>query len=384
MHCKGGACMPKKLISTVLAAATLFLAAAVIPCAQVAAAPETSVRVAAKAAIVLEARTGQVLYEQNADEPLGIASTTKIMTCLLALELADVDGLVTVTSESVGVEGSSLYLKAGEQMSLRELLYGLMLESGNDAAVAVAIHCSGSVEAFVEKMNEKAVELGCKNTCFKNPNGLTQTGHHSSARDMAVIMAAAMKNETFRQITATRSISFETRSFKNHNKLLWSCEGCVGGKTGYTKSSGRTLVTCAERAGLRLVCVTLNDGSDWEDHAALYEELFAKWTVLEAARPGTNVGSVPVITGESQEVAVTPEKGLDVLVEKGKTPLVTVELPRFVYAEVQEGARAGTLRVYDGERELGSVALVYAGTVEKDAEQKLGLWGRMKRLFGLG
>lgn len=375
--------MPKKLITTILAAATLFLAAATVPCARVAAAPEGSAKVAAKAAIVLEARTGQVLYEQNADEPLGIASTTKIMTCLLALELAEVDGLVTVTPESVGVEGSSLYLKAGEQMSLRELLYGLMLESGNDAAVAVAIHCSGSVEAFVEKMNEKAAELGCKNTCFKNPNGLTQTGHHSSARDMAVIMAAAMENETFRQITATRSISFETRSFKNHNKLLWSCEGCIGGKTGYTKNSGRTLVTCAERDGLRLVCVTLNDGSDWDDHAALYEELFAKWTVLEAARPGTNVGSVPVIAGESQEVTVTPEKGLDVLVEKGKTPLVTVELPRFVYAEVREGARAGTLRVYDGEQELGSVVLVYSGTVEKDAEQKLNLWERMKRRLGL-
>ncbi len=336
----------------------------------------------ARASIVLEAATGQVFFEENADEPLGMASTTKIMTALVALENAEIDGLVTVPESCVGIEGSSLYLKAGEQLSLRELLYGLMLESGNDAAEVIAVHVAGSRESFVDMMNRRALSLGCTHTHFDNPSGLTSSEHYASARDMAIIMAAAMENPIFEQITATRSITFQSRSFTNHNKLLWSCEGCIGGKTGYTKSSGRTLVTCVEREGMRLICVTLDDRSDWEDHVALYEELFSKWQVLDICHAGVNIGTVPVIAGVQEEVSVMPECDLRVVIERGKVPAVCVELPYFVYAEVQADSEIGVLRVLDGEQELASTGLVCSMTVPQDKNQKLTLLERLQRRLG--
>lgn len=254
------------VIRTACRALTLlfFLTLFPIPTAQ-------AVSTSATAAFLLDASTGQVLYEKNADKKMLIASTTKIMTALVALRDGVLTDTVTVSRNAANTEGSSMYLKAGETLSLEALLYGLMLSSGNDAAVAIAEHVAGSVPAFAERMNALAQAIGMSNSSFANPHGLNHPDHYSTARDMATLANVAMNNETLRRITSTRTVSLAGHSMKNHNKLLWNLEGCIGLKTGYTKAAGRTLVTCCERNGRRLIAVTLQDGDDWNDHRKLYE-----------------------------------------------------------------------------------------------------------------
>ena len=228
-----------------------------------------ALEVSATAAVLMDADMGQVLYEKNGDRQMLIASTTKIMTALVVLEHAAPDDVITVTPDHM-VEGSSMYLKAGETVRVEELLYGLLLCSGNDAALALT-ECAGGLTPFVALMNEKAAALGMARTSFANPNGLDADGHYSTARDMAVLAAAAMENPTFRRICSSRSVTIGQRTMENHNRLLRQMEGCIGLKTGYTQAAGRTLVSCTEREGCRLVAVTLQDGNDWADHAALYD-----------------------------------------------------------------------------------------------------------------
>ena len=235
-----------------------------------------AVEVSATAAVLLDADTGQLLYEKNGDEQMLIASTTKIMTALVVLEHARLTDTITVTGDHM-VEGSSMYLKPGEVVTVEELLYGLMLCSGNDAALALA-DCCGGLETFVAAMNDKAAALGMTDTSFANPNGLDDENHYSTARDMAVLAAYAAQDPTFRRICSTRTATVGGRTMTNHNKLLSQVEGCIGMKTGYTRAAGRTLVSCAEREGRRLVAVTLCDGNDWADHKALYEMGFAENT----------------------------------------------------------------------------------------------------------
>ena len=228
-----------------------------------------ALEVSATAAVLMDADMGQVLYEKNGDRQMLIASTTKIMTALVVLEHAAPDDVITVTPDHMA-EGSSMYLRAGETLRVEELLYGLLLCSGNDAALALT-ECAGGLVPFVALMNEKASALGMAHTSFANPNGLDADGHYSTARDMAVLAAAAVENPTFRRICSSRSVTIGQRTMENHNRLLRQVEGCVGLKTGYTRAAGRTLVSCTERDGCRLVAVTLQDGNDWADHAALYD-----------------------------------------------------------------------------------------------------------------
>ena len=228
-----------------------------------------ALEVSATAAVLMDAYMGQVLYEKNGDRQMLIASTTKIMTALVVLEHAAPDDVITVTPNHMA-EGSSMYLRAGETVRVEELLYGLLLCSGNDAALALT-ECAGGLTPFVALMNEKASALGMAHTSFANPNGLDADGHYSTARDMAVLAAAAVENPTFRRICSSRSVTIGQRTMENHNRLLRQVEGCVGLKTGYTRAAGRTLVSCTERDGCRLVAVTLQDGNDWADHAALYD-----------------------------------------------------------------------------------------------------------------
>lgn len=228
-----------------------------------------ALEVSATAAVLMDADMGQVLYEKNGDRQMLIASTTKIMTALVVLEHAAPDDVITVTPNHMA-EGSSMYLRAGETVRVEELLYGLLLCSGNDAALALT-ECAGGLTPFVALMNEKAAALGMAHTSFANPNGLDADGHYSTARDMAVLAAAAVENPTFRRICSSRSVTIGQRTMENHNRLLRQVEGCVGLKTGYTQAAGRTLVSCTERDGCRLVAVTLRDGNDWADHAALYD-----------------------------------------------------------------------------------------------------------------
>ena len=245
-----------------------------------------AVGTSATAAILVDADSGRVLYEQNADARMLIASTTKIMTALVAIREGSLSDVVTVKREATLTEGSSMYLKEGEQLTLETLLYGLMLCSGNDAAVAIADHVGGSQKGFVKLMNETARELGMEATSFANPNGLDAEDHYSTARDMAKLACAALRNETLLRIASTQSVTIGGRTMTNHNKLLSRVEGCVGLKTGYTRAAGRTLVSCAERDGVRLVAVTLQDGDDWNDHAALYDRGFRVMCPVKAVERG--------------------------------------------------------------------------------------------------
>ena len=227
----------------------------------------------AHAAILMDAATGEVLYEKNADEQMRIASTTKILTALVALEEASPCEIITVRQDHM-VEGSSMYLKVGEQRTVAELLYGLMLSSGNDAALALTEVCGGE-SLFVEKMNALAQRVGMEDSSFRNPNGLDEEGHYSTARDMARLAAYAADDPAFVRLCSTTNASVAGRSMSNHNKLLRRIDGCIGMKTGYTKAAGRTLVSCVEWEGRRLVAVTLKASDDWSDHEKLYEFGFA-------------------------------------------------------------------------------------------------------------
>lgn len=220
--------------------------------------------------ILMESDTRQVIKKKNENMRLPIASTTKIMTAIVAVENADTEDIFTVSQKAQNQEGSSIYLRAGDKIPVKDLLYGLLLNSGNDAAVVLAEGVSGGCEAFSRLMNKKAQEIGCKNTCFKNPSGLTEEGHYSTAYDMALITAYAGKNAILSEIMATKRYNIEQNEsityLKNHNKLLWQYEYCTGGKTGYTKDAGRCLASLAEKDGVRLVAVTLNCPDDWHEH----------------------------------------------------------------------------------------------------------------------
>lgn len=259
----------------------LLAAAVLIQWGPVAQAADTS----ASCAVVMDAASGRVLYEKNPHERRLIASITKLMTALVALESGHaLDERVTIRSEWAGIEGSSIYLCPGEEITLETLLYGLLLRSGNDAAAAVAGFCGGTEEAFVSAMNKKAAQLGMRNSSFANPSGLDHEEHYSTAYDMALLARACLANGELAKMVATKSVTLEERVFTNHNKLLWRYEGCVGLKTGYTQRAGRTLVSAATRDGLTLICVTLNCPSDWDDHTALLNEAFARYDRVELAR----------------------------------------------------------------------------------------------------
>ena len=245
--------------------AALWAAVSLIVCLT---AVTEAVEVSAAAAVLMDADSGRLLYDKNGEKRMLIASTTKLMTALVALEQGGLQQEITVTGGHMA-EGSSMYLRSGEKLTLEELLYGLLLCSGNDAALAVT-ECAGGLEPFVALMNEKAAALGMADTHFANPNGLDDEEHYSTARDMAQLARAAVNEPTLLRMASTRQASIGGRTLTNHNKLLGRMEGGLGLKTGYTKAAGRTLVSCAEQAGHRLVAVTLRDGDDWNDHEALY------------------------------------------------------------------------------------------------------------------
>lgn len=341
--------------------------------------------VSAESYIVIDADTGKTLYESNADAKMLIASTTKIMTALVALEHGKLDDDVKIPAEAEGVEGSSMYLKAGMTMKQEQLLYGLMLASGNDAATAIAYHIAGSIEDFAKLMNDKAAELGATNTSFTNPHGLDNEQHYSTARDMAIITAAAMENDDFVRIASTKSITINGLTYTNHNKLLWNYDGILGGKTGYTMAAGRTLVSCCERDGLRLVCVTLRDPDDWDDHMNLYDRAYAEFKRVNVVDSDTEYTEIPVIAGENcTSVPVEASETVTLLLNSEDEVEISTELPRFVYAGVSEGETAGTLSWTVNGQPGGSVELVYTESVERQDAEKKGVWDAvMEKLMGL-
>ena len=274
--------------------AALLCAAAILP----AAAPGTAA-LSAQCAIVVDADSGRVLFEQDADRRCLIASTTKIMTGYLACLRCDLDAPFTVPPEAVGVEGSSIYLQEGETLPVRALLYGTLLQSGNDAATALAIAACGSTARFVEEMNAEAQTLGLRNTHFSNPHGLDSEDNYSTARELAELTRAALREPAFAEAVATKTASFGARSFVNHNKLLWRCEGVIGVKTGFTKAAGRILVSALRRGGRTLIAVTVRAPDDWNDHVALYDEALAQYADATLATEGQPLCLAPVAAGAS-------------------------------------------------------------------------------------
>lgn len=265
--------------------------------------------ISAKGAVLISADTGEIVFEKNCREKLPMASTTKIMTTLLCLESGNLDEEFVVDSEAIKVEGSSMGLQEGDIVTKYALCCGMLLPSGNDAANAAAVKLAGSISAFAELMNERAQQLGLSHTYFVTPSGLEGEGHGSSAYDMAILAREALKNETFREICSSETKKLEfgnppyERWLKNTNKLLTMCDGVYGVKTGFTDEAGRCLVSACERGGDDLICVTLNDRNDWDDHIAMYDYGFETVSAVEAELP-ENL-SLDVVGGVSGKVTLT-------------------------------------------------------------------------------
>ena len=298
----------------------------------------------AENAILIDGKTRRVLFSKSPSERSLIASTTKIMTALLVIEDCDLSAQVAVPPEAIDTEGSSMHLELNEICSVEELLYGLMLHSGNDSAVALAMYHSGSISSFAEKMNDKAAELGLLNTHFQNPHGLDAENHYSTAEDLAKLAAFAMDNPVFYRIVSTKSIQFGDRTMTNHNKLLWQYPGAVGVKTGYTKAAGRILVSAAERDGRRFIAVTINDRNDWEDHAELLNYGFEQYHPRMIAFSGQTMASVPVLCGSEDVQAVLREEIWVSLADAEHVEL-RLNLPPLVHAPVLAGDLAGSVLV---------------------------------------
>ena len=350
-------------------AAALLAAVLFLPCKAEA--------VSAEKAYVLDSVSGRVLFERGADQRSLIASTTKIMTALIVCEQCNVLDRMRIPKEAVGIEGSSMYLQEGEVLTLQELLYGLMLSSGNDAAVALAIYCGGTVEGFAELMNDKARILGLTGTHFENPHGLDSPGHYSTARDLAVLAAYAMENPIFQKTVSAKTVTVGDRYLRNHNKLLWQVEGADGVKTGYTKAAGRILVSSAIRDGRRIVAVTINAPDDWNDHAALLEQGFSRYSVQRIVMENELVTTLEVAGGEGQKVEIRAAEPFDYAIAEDENPVLMMPGPGFVYAPVAEGADAGFAWVLIEGNAVGKVPVVYGQTVEMKRAEEKSLWQRI-------
>lgn len=333
--------------------------------------------ISARKAIVLDAVTGRILFERNADEKSLIASTTKIMTALLICEQCNVLDRMRIPKEAVGIEGSSMYLREGEILTLQELLYGLMLSSGNDAATALAIYCSGTTDEFAERMNDKARLLGLRNTHFENPHGLDSKNHYSTAEDLAILAAYAMDNPIFSKTVSAKTVQIGERWLKNHNKLLWRVDGADGVKTGYTKAAGRILVSSAVRDGRRLIAVTIDAPDDWNDHAKLLNDGFQRYNCQRIVTAGDPAGFLEVEGGEKAFVPVRTAENFVYSVLEGEQPQLLLPGKQFAYAPVQEGDDAGIAYVLIDGKAVGTVSVVYGKTVNP-VQQKT-VWDRIFR-----
>ncbi|MBM7614060.1 D-alanyl-D-alanine carboxypeptidase family protein [Alkaliphilus hydrothermalis] len=325
-----------------------------------------------KSAIVMEVETGRVLFEKNSHEKMPTASTTKIMTALLAIENVDPEKVVKIPPEAVGIEGSSIYLRANETVKMVDLLYGLMLRSGNDAATAIAIEVAGSVEEFASLMTQRARELGAENTSFMNPHGLHHDLHYTTAYDLALITQAAMKESLFKKIVGTKFHTAESRDaefkyFANKNKILKTTEGGDGVKTGYTKKSGRCLVASATRNDMQLIAISLNDYDYFNTTRKLLDDSFAIFKPHQILQEGDVMATISVTEGKvdtldllARDKVVIPVS--DEEVDKIKT---VVEAPDAVMAPVDQGAIIGKVHTYlDGEL-INTTELLAAVSIQK-------------------
>lgn len=337
----------------------------------------SALETSAKAAILINGDTGEVIFEQNADERLPMASTTKIMTALLLCESGDLECEICVTAEMLRVEGSSMGLLAGDRITLRDLLYGLMLASGNDAANVVAFTLGGTINGFAKMMNKRAAELGLKNTNFVTPSGLDSDGHYTTARDLAALARIAMQNEAFYAAVSSKSavLNFGNppyrRSLTNHNKLLKTFDGAIGVKTGFTKKSGRCLVSAAKRDGKYVIAVTLKNPNDWADHTNLLEYGLNAIKTTEISPPETEY-TIPVIGGKENKLTINI-KPITVSSLTEEEFSCTVNLPQFVYAPIEKGEKIGTAVFKKTDSIISTVELCAENEIKAETIKKTAL-----------
>lgn len=313
------------------------------------------VSVSAKAAVVINADTKEVLYSKNAHSRLSMASTTKIMTALLLAEQNTPNKWLITTKEMVTVEGSSMGLKAGDTVTYYSLLVGMLLSSGNDAANTTAFALVGSTEKFAEMMNNRAKQIGMDNTNFVTPSGLDDDEHYSTAFDMALLAAEALKNETFKEVASSSKITVRygnppyNRTLYNHNRLLNEYEYCIGVKTGFTKKSGRCLVSAAEKDGCRVVAVTLNDPDDWSDHKKLLDFGLSKVS-REEITYNLNKTNISVVGGNKDSVRIATDRVFYTKTNGTNSSITTkVNMFPFIYADAPKGMVIGSVKYYYGD-----------------------------------
>ena len=309
---------------------------------------ETGMNTGAKSFALYNPDTKTFLYQSNANERMPMESTTKIVTALIAIEELDLDEIIQVPKEAIGIEGSSLYLKENDELSVKDLVYGVLLQSANDAATVLAIRISGSIEAFANLMTERAFKTGAVNTKFENPHGLDSSEHYTTAHDLSLITAEALSNETFKQITGTYKYSFKlgenTRTIVNHNKLLKSYDGCIGVKTGFTRKSGRCLVSAANRNGITLVAVTLDDPDDWNDHRNLLNHGFKSLESIDISSLIEMPDSLPTVSCDYERLPI--ELSRKTLIKfADENPEFNLDLPLYITSDVYAGQKIGELNV---------------------------------------
>lgn len=341
----------------------------------------TNVSVSAKAAILIDAQTGNIIYSKNSNTQLPMASTTKIMTTLLTLESGDLDTEFIIDGEALLTEGSSMCLCEGDAVTKRELCYGMMLPSGNDAANAAALKLAGNYEDFALMMNRRAGQIGMKNTNFVTPSGLHDPKHYSTAYDMALLTREALKNSDFREICKTKNLKLSSENWSsdkylsNSNKLLSRYEYCIGVKTGFTDEAGRCLVSAAEKDGVTLICVTLNDPNDWLDHTNLLNYGFdcTKKTEIENIKTNFNVNAVG---GEMSEIKCSLSEIPYCTAINSSLPDINekIYLPKFVYAPIVKGDKVGYAEYYVDNDVICTVDIVSdenCSYIEKENKKSL-------------
>ena len=345
---------------------------------------ETKLKVSGRSAVLYQPDTKTFLYSKNADEPLPMASTTKIMTALIAIENSAPEDLVQIDDRAIGIEGSSAYLRLGDVITMEELLYALLLQSANDAACAIAYHIAGDLECFSTLMNQKAAELGLQSTNFTNPHGLDDEDHYTTAKELAIIAAATLENQYLRQIISTYKKTFTTeqksRTYVNHNKLLRLYDGCIGIKTGFTKKSGRCLVGAAEKNGLIFISVTLDAPSDWNDHEKLLNLGFDTMERLVLSEAEDHTYNVPVLGADKSYITVKNTIGADVVTSKENHEIKEyIKLVRYCIAPINEGDILGEIIYFVDGNEAARVNLVAAETTHK--KEKDGLFNKILSIF---
>ena len=349
--------------------------------------------VSAKSAIVVNADDGRVIYAKNEHERLPIASTTKIMTSLLTLEASEVDNrVITVTPDMIRVQGSSMGLRVGDRLTLHDLAVGMLMVSGNDAANTAAFCVGGTIENFASMMNAKAASLGMKDSHFITPSGLDDSEHYSSAYDLSRLTCAALQNMQFAKIVCCKSMQIHfinpdvTNYYGNHNRLLSMYQYCTGVKTGFTKKSGRCLVSSAEKNGVRLIAVTLNDPNDWKDHESLLDYGFTQ-LVSHGVDDSAYHVTIPIVGGVQGNVQVAGSAGENMVIGAGDQVNRTVELPQFVYAPVKKDQVLGRVCYVCAGKVVAQTELVAAEDVPQAPKQKpwfVILWDAITDLFSGG